>query len=97
MMDEKEDWMKVDRVKQYKTMLHIECVGHPSVTKGQRISCNRNVALKVIDARNSTEIKQVAKVAGWRFFKTLGKNQFFCPSCSERILKMRKEQKFIWG
>ena len=73
-MDEKEDWMKVDRVKQYKT-----------------------IALKVIDARNSTEIKQVAKVAGWRFFKTLGKNQFFCPSCSERILKMRKEQKFIWG
>ena len=97
-MSESEDWMNVERIRQYTTMLHLECVGNPSVAvKGERIKCKKCIDLKVIDARNATEIKQVAKTQGWRFLKTLGKNQFFCPSCSEKILSMRKEQKFIWG
>lgn len=88
----------VEKIRQYRSAVHIDCVGHPSIAKkGERTVCKKSVIVNVYDARNSRALSKAVFEVDWRSLKTLGQRQFFCPKCSAKIIEMRKEVKFLWG
>jgi len=95
-MDEK--MKNVEKIRQYRSAVHIDCVGHPSTAKkGERTVCKKNVVINVYDPRNSRALSKAVFDVDWRSLKTLGQRQFFCPKCAAKIIAMREEVKFLWG